>query len=108
MMKVTPGKTNIDVGFGGKNMKDRKNGKLCFIVIFAAAVAALTTLAVLLMRARAKKRALGQYNDPINCDFDDDCGCCCGCDDDYDCGCEADEEDKASEAQPAEEVPAAE
>ena len=57
MMKVTPGKTNIDVGFGGKNMKDRKNGKLCFIVIVAAAVAALTTLAVLLMRARAKRRA---------------------------------------------------
>lgn len=62
-------------------------------------------LAVLLMRARAKKRALSQYNDPIECGFDDDC--CCGCDDA--CGCvEEEPADAAEETVRAEETPDAE
>lgn len=83
-------------------MKNSKNGKLCFIVILASAVAAVTTLAVLLMRARSKRRALSEYNDPIECGFDDDC--CCGCTDAYACG-----EDNAEDMScPTVETPAAE
>ena len=86
-------------------MKNSKNSKLCFVVGLAAVVAAATTLAVLLMRARAKKRALSQYNDPIECGFDDDC--CCGCDDA--CGCvEEEPADAAEETVRAEETPDAE
>ena len=80
-------------------MKNSKNSKLCFVVVLAAVVAAATTLAVLLMRARAKKRALSQYNDPIECGFDDDC--CCGC-------VEEEPADAAEETVRAEETPDAE
>ena len=84
-------------------MNISKNSKLCFVVVLAAGVAAAPT--VLLMRARAKKRALSQYNDPIECGFDDDC--CCGCDDA--CGCvEEEPADAAEETVRAEETPDAE
>ena len=49
------------------------------MAVLAAVVAALTTVAVLVLRARAKKRALAAYNDSFDCDLDDCCcseGCC--------------------------------
>jgi hypothetical protein len=56
------------------NMKNREN-KLTLVIILAAVVAALTTLAVIFLRMRAKKRALASYGDTIDYDLDD---CCCG------------------------------
>ena len=61
-------------------MKDNKTSKLTFIVVLAAVVAALTTVAVLVLRAKAKKQALCRYNDRFDYDLDD-----CGCDDDCCC-----------------------
>lgn len=79
-------------------MKKDTSSKLTFIVVLAAVVAALTTIAVLVLRAR-KKHSLKQYNDHIDYDLDDYCGCdCCGC------GCGDEAEDIAEEA----EEPAAE
>ena len=62
-------------------MKERKSSKLTLVIVLAAVVAALTTLAVLVLRAKARRKALRAYHD----DFDgemDDCYCddCC-CDD---------------------------
>ena len=59
-------------------MNQDKNTKWTGVVILAAIVAALTTVAVLVLRARAKKKAMFAYNDTIDYDFDD---CCC-----EDCG----------------------
>lgn len=65
-------------------MKRNQTSKLTFVVILAAAVAALTTVAVLLLRARARRKTICSYNDPIDCDLGD---CDCGCYDD--CCCDA-------------------
>jgi len=56
-------------------MKEDRGNKLALVVIFAAVVAALTTVAVLCLRLRAKKRAFTSYGDTIDYDLDD---CCCG------------------------------
>ncbi len=79
----------------GLNMKNREN-KLAFIVILAAVVAALTTLAVILLRMRAKKRAFASYGDAIDYDLDD---CCCS---------EFDEEIDGMEIQDSIEIPLSE
>ena len=58
-------------------MKNRKS-RLAFIVVLAAVVAALTTAAVFLAKAYAKRRCLSAGSDDYDfgCDFD-----VCGCDD---------------------------
>ena len=65
-------------------MKESKSPKLTFIVVLAAVVAAVTTLTLLVLRARSKKRALHAYNDALDYDLDDCCcdDCCCDCEDD--------------------------
>ena len=68
-------------------MCENKNNKWMCVAIVAAVVAALTTVAVFLLRARAKRKALSAYNDCFDCDLGD---CCC-----VDCGC-ADEDSDAS------------
>jgi hypothetical protein len=63
-------------------MNDHKSSKWMCVAVLAAVVAALTTVAVLVLRARAKKKALDAYNDSFNCDLDDCCcdeDCCCDC-----------------------------
>ena len=60
-------------------MKDNKNTRWALLVFVAAVVAALTTLTLFCLRARAKKKALSPFKDSIDYDFDD---CCCdGCED---------------------------
>ena len=76
-------------------MKKHTSSKLAFVVVLAAAVAAITTVAVLVLRAR-QKRSMKQYNDPIDYDLDDCCCDCCGCDDDM-----PDSADTGSEEEPA-------
>ena len=56
-------------------MKEDRGSKLALVVFLAAVVAALTTVAVLCLRMRAKKRAFASYGDTIDYDLDD---CCCG------------------------------
>ncbi len=81
-------------------MRENKSDKVTFIIILAAIVAALTTVAVLLFRARARRKAMCV---PTAFDYEfDDCDCY---DDACDCGCcgEADEtDDSAAEETPAE------
>lgn len=71
-------------------MKENKGSRWTFVVVLAAVVAALTTVAVLVMRSQMRKKAMRAYNDTIDYDFDD----CCGCDDEDCCGCEACETDQ--------------
>jgi hypothetical protein len=65
-------------------MRQNKSGKLALIVIVASVVAALTTVAVFFLRARAKRRAMCAGTafdyDLDDCDcYDDECSCdCCG------------------------------
>ena len=66
-------------------MCENKNNKWMCVAIVAAVVAALTTVAVFLLRARAKRKALRAYNDSFDCDLGD---CCCD-----DCGCAAEDSD---------------
>jgi hypothetical protein len=65
-------------------MRNNKSGKWACVIIIASVVAALTTVSILLLRAKAKKRSMCSYNDPLGFDLDD---CCCedGCCDNY-CG----------------------
>ena len=81
-------------------MRENKSDKVTFIIILAAIVAALTTVAVLLFRARARRKAMCV---PTAFDYElDECDCY---DDACDCGCcgEADEtDDSAAEETPAE------
>ncbi|MDD2363092.1 MAG: hypothetical protein PHH84_09135 [Oscillospiraceae bacterium] len=56
-------------------MKEDRSNKLTLVVILAAVVAALTTVAVLCLRLRAKRKAFASYGDTIDYDLDD---CCCG------------------------------
>lgn len=51
-----------------------RNTKWTLVVILAAFVAALTTIAVFFLRARARKKAITAYDDSIDYDFDDCCG----------------------------------
>ena len=63
-------------------MKEQKSSKLTLVIVLAAVVAALTTLAVLVLRAKARSKALSAYNDDFDCEMDDVyCGDCCCCDD---------------------------
>lgn len=55
-------------------MRDR-NTKWALVVILAAVVAAMTTITMFFLRARAKKRAITAYDDSLDYDYDD---CCCG------------------------------
>lgn len=77
-------------------MNRNKTSKLAFVVALAAVVAALTTVTVLILRAKAKRRSLRAYNDAFDYDLDD---CDCG-----DCGCSTcecvDAEDDATVGQP--------
>ena len=75
-------------------MKNNRENKLYFVVILAAVVAALTTLAMIFIRMRSKKKALAAYGDSIDYDLDD---CCCdGCEDS--CEYEEDIENYGNEA----------
>lgn len=56
-------------------MKENREGKFVWVVVLAAVVAALTTITVIFLRMRAKKKALASYGDTIDYDLDD---CCCG------------------------------
>ncbi len=67
-------------------MCDNKNHKWMCVAVIAAVVAALTTAAVFLLRAKAKRKALQAYNDSFDCDLGD---CCCD-----DCCCSDDEMDE--------------
>lgn len=76
----------------GSYMKKNTSSKLAFVVVLAAVVAALTTVAVLVLRAR-RKHSLKRYNDPIDYDLDDCYSCdCCGA---------ADEADEIPQEEPA-------
>lgn len=86
-------------------MRDHKETKWTLVVILAAVVAALTTVAVLLTRSRMKKKALSAYNDTIDYDFDD-CDCCG--EDDCCCAFEKDEPVQIPLAKPEDEAAAAE
>lgn len=59
-------------------LKDKKNNTLLFVIVVAAIVAALTSVAVLFLRARSRRRALTEFNDHFDYDYDeyDDCDYC--------------------------------
>jgi hypothetical protein len=59
-------------------MKLKRDNKLICVAVIAAFVAALTTISIILLRMRAKRKALDYYGDTIDYDLDD---CCC---DEYD------------------------
>lgn len=75
----------------GKN----HNSKLTFVVVLAAVVAALTTVAVLFWRFRCRRKEKDPYREGVNYDLDD-----CSCDEDG-CSCHfggnGDEEDEAAD-----------
>lgn len=75
-------------------MKDNKSGKLTLIVVIAAVVAALTTVAVLFLRARAKRQAMLGRNAAFDYDLDD-----CDCYDDCDYCQDEDPEEPAEESE---------
>lgn len=67
-----------------------KSDKLTFVVILAAVIAALTTVAVLLVRMKMKKKRLyaeGEAVDYMMDDYDDCCCCGCGDEDEDECAC---------------------
>ena len=54
-------------------MKLKRDNKLICVAVIAAIVAALTTISILMLRKRAKKKALDYYGDTIDYDLDDCC-----------------------------------
>lgn len=54
-------------------MKLKRDNKLICVAVIAAIVAALTTISILMLRKRAKKKALDYYGDSIDYDLDDCC-----------------------------------
>lgn len=75
-------------------MRDNKSGKLTWVVVIAAIVAALTTVVVLFLRARAKRQAMCRHGAAFDYDLDD-----CDCYDD-DCAYCRDEELEESAEEP--------
>lgn len=55
-------------------MKLKRDNRLVCVAVIAAFVAALTTTAIILLRMRAKRKALKYYGDTIDYDLDDCCG----------------------------------
>lgn len=86
---------------------NKKSEKITFVVILAAVIAALTTVAVLLVRMKMKKKRLyaeGEAVDYMMDDYDEcTCGCCCDCDDE-----EKKDTNEVQSAEPAEEEAASE
>lgn len=64
-------------------MKENRSCKLTWVVVLTAIVAAATTIAILYVRAKEKKKPLKVYNDYFDFDWDDceQADCCCheGC-----------------------------